>query len=250
MWAFCLHSLFREYGWQFLRHVALPHPLKTARAVIDSSRLDLSADSVSTFDGAAPSAFGGPGSVVGVGFCLKPIDPPCPSGRANHDCLYLERMQHREPTDLPAGCRECAIREMGDLALDAGAALYIMTSARDILFDLFKPGLDERRFTSGVFMLCRYSFQPFAAGLMASGIRGRLFAFENGDCRDYKTWLQADRGVKDDRTTTSEPTRQTVRALLANAAKSHRENRRFEKRGSVYHPRPNEEIATSLRSSQ
>ncbi len=44
MWMFCLNSLFTQYGWQFFRRVALPHPLKTARAVIGSGALDFSSE--------------------------------------------------------------------------------------------------------------------------------------------------------------------------------------------------------------
>ena len=43
MWAFCWHSLLREYGWQFFRRVVLPHPVKTAQAVWASGALDYAA---------------------------------------------------------------------------------------------------------------------------------------------------------------------------------------------------------------
>jgi hypothetical protein len=76
-----------------------------------------------------------------------------------------------------------------------------MTSARDILDDVYVPALEHRRFATGSFMLCRYSFKPFAVGLLASGIRARLLPLESGDCRDYRTWLLADRGIKEERTT-------------------------------------------------
>ena len=40
--------------------------------------------------------------------------------------------------------RGCAVGVLGRLALKAGSALYIMTSAQDILFDLFVPALEKR----------------------------------------------------------------------------------------------------------
>jgi hypothetical protein len=236
MWAFCLHSLFRKYGWQFLRRVALPHPVKTARAVLASGALDFS-ENMTAISAAAPGQGLEDGrSIVGAGFCLKPMSPPCMSGRSNHDCRYLEHLLHSETPDVPACCRQCAIRELGIMTLKTGAAFYIMTSAQDILFDVFAPALDEGRFSAGLFVICRYSLRPFAVGLLASGIRGWLFPFESGDCRDYKTWLLADRGIKEERTEINEPNQKTLGELLARAAREPRPNARFERRGNVLYP--------------
>ena len=236
MLGFCLHSLLREYGWQFFRHVALPHPVRTVKAFIDSGRYDLSGDAIATSDVEPDRSFGGPRSIVGVGFCLKPLDPPCLSGRSNHDCLYLERLLHSETSNPPDCCRQCMIREMGIMALKAGAAFYIMTSAKDILMDVFVPALRAGRFSSGLFTLCRYSLRPFAVGLLASGIRGRMFSFEQGDCADYRTWLQADRGIKDEQTSLSEQNRVTIRGLLRDAAKEPDSNKRFKRQGNILCP--------------
>ena len=237
MLEFCSHSLFREYGWQFIRQIAMPHPVKTARAVIHSSALDLSGD-IAVISGENPNLrLEGERTIVGVGFCLKPMNPPCPSGRSNHDCHYLEHLLHSEASDIPVYCRQCAIREIGIMTLKTGAAFYIMTSAKDILFDVFKPALDEGRFSSGLFVLCRYSMRPFAVGLLASGIRGWLFPFERGDCQDYKTWLQADRGIKEEQTEINESNQRTIRELLGNAAKETSPDTQFEKRGNVFYSR-------------
>lgn len=237
MLGFYLHSLFREYGWQFIRQIALPHPVKTVRAVIRSDALYLSGDMAVISDENYIRRFEGERAIVGVGFCLKPISPPCLSGRPNHDCHYLEHLLHSEASDIPICCRQCAIREIGIMTLKTGAAFYIMTSAKDILFDVFKPALDEGRFSSGLFMLCRYSMRPFAVGLLASGIRGWLFPFEKGDCRDYKTWLQADRGIKEEQTEINEQNQRTIRELIGNATKKTLLDIQFEKRGNVFYPR-------------
>jgi hypothetical protein len=229
MLAFCLHSLFREYGWRFFTRVALPHPVRTAHAVMASGAIDLSGPVAAVSpDGAF--RLDGPRSVVGAGFCLKPIDPPCPSGRPNHDCAYLEGLGSAA-SDCPAACRQCAIRDLGLMTLQTGAAFYVMTSAKDILLDVFVPAM-KGRFSSGLFALCRYSLRPFAVGLLASGVRARLFPFEKGDCRDYRTWLLADRGVKDDRTEMAEPSRATLNRLLAESARPS-PPARFSKRGNV-----------------
>jgi hypothetical protein len=246
MWSFCLRSLLREYGWQFFRRVALPHPLRTTRAVLASGALDVSGDMIAVSPGGPGPRLEGARSIVGLGFCLKPMNPPCPSGRPNHGCHYLESLPHSGATDIPAPCQRCAIREIGTIALGTGAAFYIMTSARDILFDVFVPSLDRARFSSGLFVLCRYSFRPFAVGLLASGIRGWLFPFEKGDCRDYRTWLLADRGIKDEQTAIGEPGQRTIEGLLEGAAKEPPPATQFEKRGSVFYPRIADGTATQF----
>jgi hypothetical protein len=236
---FCLQSLLREYGWEFFRRVAAPHPVRTAKALFQSGRCDFSRDMIATPGEEPAQTLGGPRSIVGVGFCLKPMDPPCPSGRFNHDCHYLEDLLHSgipEAPELPDCCRQCAIREIGMMALKAGAAFYVMTSARDILLDLFMPALSEGRFSSGLFALCRYSLKPFAVGLSASGIRGWMLPFERGDCADYRTWLRADRGVKDDQTSISEQNQKTIAELLANAAQETDSIKKYKRQGNILCP--------------
>ena len=208
---FCLQSSFREYGRQFCRCVVARHPVKTTRALLDCVSCDFARDWVCT-PGREPR-MGRKGAIVAAGFCLKPLDLPCPSGRANHDCLCLERIT-TAASELPVPCRTCAIRNIGNLALRSGAAFYIMTSAKDILWDLYVPTLEEERFSDGLFILCRYSFQPFVLGLLASGLRARLVPLEQGDCRDYLTWLRADRGLKDEQTRVSEASWRGIQELL------------------------------------
>jgi len=123
------------------------------------------------------------------------------------------------------------------MTLKAGAAFYVMTSAKDILLDVFAPALNERRFSSGLFVLCRYSLRPFSVGLLASGIRGRLFPFESGDCRDYRTWLRADRGIKEEQTEIDKPIQRSIRGLLGDAAKESSPATQFEREGNVFYPR-------------
>ena len=134
----------------------------------------------------------------------------------------MENLHRSEESELPAACRSCAIREIGALALRAGAACYVMTSAKDILLDLF--------------VLCRYSLRPFAVGLLAGGVRGWMFPFEKGDCRDYRTWLQADRGIKEERTEIKPANRGAIRDLLRAAAHAPPFAPGFEKRGNILHP--------------
>ena len=218
MWVFCLRSLVREYGWLFIRRVAARHPWRTLKALLAAGRIDSAERGVVEVGGGTSSVrAGGPPSIVGAGFCLKPMDPPCPSGRFNHDCVCLERLAGADGAAVPVPCRSCAIREIGTQSLRAGSAFYVMTSARDILDDVYVPALERRRFATGSFMLCRYSFKPFAVGLLASGIHARLLPLESGDCRDYRSWLLADRGIKEERTTVDQAAVADVAARLDGA---------------------------------
>ena len=218
MWMFCLRSLVREYGWLFAWRVAVQHPWRTLKALRDAEGIDATGrGAVEVGGGTSRVQAGGPPSIVGAGFCLKPMDPPCPSGRFNHDCVGLERLAGADGAAVPVPCRSCAIREIGTQSLRAGSAFYVMTSARDILDDVYVPALESRRFTTGLFVLCRYSFKPFAVGVMASGMSATLWPLSEGDCRDYRTWLLADRGIKDEQTTVDAAAIADVAARLGGA---------------------------------
>lgn len=233
MLTFCLRSFFTEYGWQFLWRVALPHPIRTAKATIRSLLLDCSGDVVALSKTDTDQTFRGPSSIIGVGFCLKPMNPPCPSDRFNHDCLYLEKLLPSGTAEMPESCRQCAIREIGGMAANAGCSLYIMTSAKDILFDVYLPALRRRRFTEGLFVLCRYSLRPFTVGLLASGMRGAMVTFAQGDCADYRTWLRADQGIKGDRTSIRACGHEAIANLLPPVSN---EPTRFQREDHVFHP--------------
>jgi len=109
-----------------------------------------------------------------------------------------------------------------------------MTSARDILDDVYVPAVEARQFETGVFVLCRYSFKPFAMGVLASGMRARLVPLAQGDCRDYRTWLLADRGIKDEQTTVGQAAIAGVTRFLG--AEPPSRACRFERRGNVLFP--------------
>ena len=203
---FSLRSLFTEYGAGFLTRVIVRYPLRTWRGL----RRFRASERRET-----PFAFsGGPDSLVGLRFCLKPTDPPCLSGRANHECRYFEEAMHRDPVPLPACCEDCQIRLIGERALEAGSDLYIMTSAQDILRDVLMPALEGRRFDRALLALCRYSFRPFRLALHIVGIEARLFAYQDGDCRSYRDWRRADKGFKDERTRLADVDRKTLLDLL------------------------------------
>ena len=102
--------------------------------------------------------------------------------------------------------------------------------------DLFLPALRTRQFRRGLFTLCRYSFDPFVLPLMMAGMEYALVPFESGDCRDYRTWLQADVGVKPDQTVLAARHHQLFASYLAPPAGGVPRARAFQKRGDVFAP--------------
>ncbi len=45
-------------------------------------------------------------------------------------------------------------------------------------------------------IICRYSYEPIKFAISICGIRTFLFSYLEGDCKDYPTWLKADKGIK------------------------------------------------------
>lgn len=224
--AFCVRSLCREYGLAFLARVIFAHPMATARGIARYSHGPASAP---------PPWRGGEGSLVGIGFCLKPLLPACPSGRSNHRCAWFDDTGR----PLAAPCRDCLVRAMGRRALASRSAVYIMTSARDILHDVLLPAVARGRFRSAVLVMCRYSFEPMRLALAMCGIEARLFPFLQGDCRDYATWRRADTGDKPEQTALDAGTLAELTGTLAGGAQG-TSALRFERAGNIYQARSSE----------
>ena len=232
---FNLRSLFTRYGWLFLHRICLLHPIKAFKALLRARKININDNFVSVSVDDPKEAMEYKKRIVGIGFCMKPRNLLCPSNTANHDCYYLERLACSKDFAVPDACRECYIRKTGLASLRANAAFYIMTSAKDILFDVYKPAL-KKEFEAGYFILCRYSFKPFFVGMEASGIKGCMFPFDKGDCRDYDTWSRADIGEKADRTTLACNTREHIETLIGEAAGNSGRIPKFEKRGNIFYP--------------
>ena len=228
---FYLRSLFTKYGWLFIRHIALYRPGKVIKAFFRSLFLNSRHD----FFIKQKKASAAGKRIVGIGFCMKPKDPPCPSLSDLHGCKYLEELYKQDPSDIPAACSGCYIKKAGLNALYANSAFYIMTSAQDILFDVYKPSLTTAKFSTGIFIMCRYSFKPFYIGMYSAGLSGHIFAFCSGDCRDYRTWLKADRGDKTERTHLSDETQKEIELLLQEM-KGDEKPLGFEKKGNIFYP--------------
>lgn len=208
---FCGRSLFREYGRAFFVEVICRHPGRTIRGLGQYAW----GRSAPELTNAVQEWSGGSGSLVGVGFCLKPLAPACPAGRANHRCALFDRgvsPGHK----IPAACRECRIRAFGEWARSIRSDFYIMTSAQDVLRHVLLPSLNQHRYSRALLVLCRYSFEPMRLALAIAGVDTLLMPLDRGDCRDYATWRQADLGDKTEQTEVSSWHRQwLVKGLSA-----------------------------------
>jgi len=252
VWDFSFRSLSREYAWLFFLKAVLAHPVNTARGLRryrrfirekkhsgpEHARLITIPDEAVFLQHARVRKSG---PLVGLGFCLKPRDPndpaaSCPSGLANHDCLYLERGETRPV------CAGCAIHEVGRLALEKGCPVYIMTSAKDIARDFMLPQISRGLFPAAVLILCPYSVQAIILPLFICGLDMLLLSYASGSCADYGQWLKADRGIKDERTTIDAESREKLLGLLEKleedeaSGRRSKGHRRFRRSGNVFYP--------------
>ena len=192
LWHFFFRSLFTPYGQFFLWRMALPRLLQFFRAWRRFLKLSpqLAHKGTVSTDLQGPSRY----DLVAGSFCQKPF--ACPAGRFNHRCLKAEAGSAK----LPRICEACPLGRVVDLAAVRGADFYVMTSALDIAHDLFLPNLRAHRWQRGLFILCPYSAQPFLLAMLVAGFEGTLVTFCCGDCRSYRDFSLADRGVKPQQT--------------------------------------------------
>ena len=254
IWEFSFRSLPRRYGRMFLRDIVLRHPLRTVQGMLAFRRVSregLQASDVTHLyagteaDLLSQIGQADGGFVVALGFCQKPVGGPgagCPAGRFNHDCHVLVRsdLLGIRAARLPIPCRGCDVHLTGTAALQAGAAVYIMTSAADIARHLFIPTLETDRFRYGLFLQCPYSIPAMTLPLLICGIRSLLVGYGEGDCRDYAQFLRADEGTKDERTRLNPPAHARVLGFLQDVASARRARGQhyacFHREGFVYIP--------------
>lgn len=244
IWEFSYHSFFKEYARLFLLRAVLAHPRKTLRGLrryasylADDPDLPRKYQDALSIPGAPETSLGTVQTsqpVVGVGFCLKPQSAEarfsCPSGHANHDCLYLE-------TGTPQqACSSCEILRIALQARTSGYGLYIMTSAKDIAEDLLLPQVKHNLFPKAILCLCPYSIQAILPALFICGIEALLLAYKTGSCRDYKEWRLADLGRKKERTALSEKVRMRLFDFMETSGDAVSSSQGFKRRGHIYFP--------------
>ena len=237
VWDFSMNSLVRNYGIEFISRVIIKHPVKTITGIKKYQKFNKTkelSDTILVNPKHSEKCIGKHKSITGAGFCLKPLNPECISGRANHNCGFFEYNLHLQKNTEPLCCKGCMIKKIGLLALYAKSSFYIMTSANDILYDIIQPSVETGKYLKGLFCMCKYSFEPFKIALLISGIEACLYSFESGDCRDYKTWLKADTGIKDEQTTLSNTFIKSVENILSLTSSDR--NIKFKKVGNIFYP--------------
>lgn len=246
IWEFGYRSFFKEYARLFFLKAMLGHPWKTMTGLKEyrnfiRNRRDLFPlyrKSLAVPDEETAVFRMGEqkiGPLLGLGFCLKPYDPEdrtrsCPSGRANHECLYLEKGKTH------AVCLECSIYSIAKKGMRSGCPIYIMTSARDIAVDFLLLQIDSGSFPTAVLLLCPYSVQAILPSLFVCGIHAQLFAYDSGYCKDYKEWRLADLGTKEDRTSLSEESLDRLFDLLDRPDPSSVPPQSFRRAGNIFYP--------------
>lgn len=246
IWEFGYRSFFKEYARLFFLKAMLAHPWKTMRGLKEYGhfikshknlfhlyRKSLVVPDEETFEDRIRCQK--TGLLLGLGFCLKPYDPEdrtrsCPSGRANHECLYLEKGKTQNV------CLECSIYRIAKKGLRSGCHIYIMTSAQDIAKDFLLPQIERGSFSTAVLLLCPYSIQAILPSLFICGIHAHLIAYESGYCSDYKEWRLADLGIKEERTTLSSESIKRLLDILNQREISGIPPQSFSRKGNIFHP--------------
>ncbi len=241
IWNFSFQSFFKEYAEIFLIKVVLTHPLRTIRGFRKYRRFIrghkyekyvLIPDEYSFLSRIKRQRVK---PLVGLGFCLKPDNSEksssCPSGRANHDCLYLKRGKTEQV------CSSCAIHKIAAKCLDIGCKVYIMTSAQDIARDFLIPQLKSKKFPSVILLLCPYSIQAIILPLIICDVDMLLLAYESGYCRDYQQWRAADKGKKEERTEISKESWERLLDLLEKSTGVKSEFQSFRREGNIFYPK-------------
>jgi hypothetical protein len=247
VWEFAFRSFFKEYARLFFLKAMLRHPIKTVKGLkgyhhfIKSQgnlypryQKTLAIPDEETFREKITRQKSGP--LLGLGFCLKPHDPQdrtrsCPSGHANHECLYLEKGERENI------CQGCVINKIAKKGSELGCSVYIMTSAQDIARDFLIPQIDEGLSPSAILLLCPYSVQAILPSLFICGIDAYLLAYERGYCKDYKEWRMADLGTKEEQTTLSRESSEKLFELLDGAiGKKEIPSQSFGRKGNIFFP--------------
>ena len=246
IWEFAYRSFFKEYARLFFLKAMLNHPGKTVKGLKEYRHFIKNQQNLfplyqkflaipddETFKARIEQQKTGP--LLGLGFCLKPYDREedtrsCPSGRANHECLYLEKGKTQNI------CLGCAIYKIAKIGLTSGCSIYIMTSAKDIAVDFLLPQINEGSFPAAILLLCPYSVQAILPSLFICSIDAYILAYDSGYCRGYKEWRRADLGDKQDRTSMSKESSEKLFSLIRQTDIPEIPPQSFRREGNIFFP--------------
>jgi hypothetical protein len=246
IWEFAYRSFFKEYALLFFLKAMLKHPGKTASGLKAYQRFIKSKENLfpqyqkslgipdeEIFRDKIAQQKTGP--LLGLGFCLKPHNQKdsarsCPSGHANHECVYLEKGETKNI------CLGCAVYRIAKKGVDFGCSVYIMTSAKDIAVDFLLPQINKGLFPAAILLLCPYSVQAILPSLFICGIDAYLLAYDSGYCKDYREWRLADLGIKQDRTTMSKESSEKLFGLISQTDSPEIPPQSFRREGNIFYP--------------
>jgi hypothetical protein len=245
IWDFCCRSLFKEYGFRFFSKAVLSHPVKTLKGLIryrtflmtNSSSQDSLYRSPAENNVLLKKMRGNPSNLlVGLGFCLKPFhskkpNSSCPSGRANHDCIYLDKGETRPV------CSSCAIFKISVNSLERDFRVYIMTSAEDMARDFLIPQIVSEKFPLSLLFLCPYSVQAILPALFICGAESFFVPYSKGNCKNYEQWRKADLGHKEEVTELDSETWEKVLDIFEHTDIAEPRPRSFKRVGNIFFPR-------------
>jgi hypothetical protein len=222
IWEFAFNSLVRKYGWAFIFRIALPHPVRTLKALaryryfFPRDRGVLADKPVfnTTLEAFQKGMVKNrKKTLVAMGFCQRPIGTPehpyiCSSPRFSHDCSYYADDRNN------AACTLCDIKKIVDRVKKIDCHFYIMTSAMDIAGDILLPTLRKAKYRQAVFFICPYSIKPIVLPLLICDIDFLIIPFSSGSCMNYEDFIKADKGDKREQTSVREEHMELVSAML------------------------------------
>lgn len=180
-WEFGIRSMNRRLGIEIVGNLLFSHPIKSIKGFLkyghylaqNKPRKRLS---VETIPHLRPLLIGA--------YCQKPKD--CPSGRFNHRCLFAETLI------TYSSCEPCDLKKMAELAAILKCPFYIMTTALEVLVDIFL----SNTFSHFLVMICTYAKGLFLFPAFIFNMEGWAFTLGRGSCRNYQEFLLADMGGK------------------------------------------------------
>jgi hypothetical protein len=220
-WEFGTRSMGRRLGAEIIGRLLLFHPIKSIGGFLryrhhlaqGKPLMRLSAEMVPRL---RPVLIGA--------YCQKPKG--CPVGRFSHRCLFAETLTTYSP------CEYCDLKKMVEMAMGLKSPFYIMTTALDVLTDIFL----DKTFSCFLLMICPYAKGLFLFPALIFNMEGRTLTLAKGSCRNYQEFLLADKGGKLNQTLLSSLAHKTFIDLYRQIRVYSNNHQRLIRQGHFYSP--------------
>ncbi len=183
-WEFAIRSMRRRLGIEITGRLFLANPVKSIQGSLKYrhylSKKALPKVSLEKIFLSRPLFIGA--------YCQKP--PDCPTRRFSHQCLFAESLTTH------CSCKDCELKQMAELAMTLKCPFYIMTTALDVLLDVFL----REKFPFFLVMICNYAKEFFILPALVFDMKGYFLSLGKGGCRNYQEFLSADKGHKPNQT--------------------------------------------------